>query len=108
MEQRKSEAGYMRPYLIEVNGEVCGAVSASRCGTILRLKNLVVDPAHRRLGIATRVAEAFSNLAAHEGAQASGCFAIEGDPGVLVYRKAGYQVMTRQTEWVKEFGTEAR
>jgi hypothetical protein len=102
MERRKCRAGYMRPYVIAVKGDVVGAVCAARCGSILRLKNLFVDPGCRRRGVATAVAERFAGLAAEAGQPAAGCFAIEGEPGMIVYALAGYETVTRQTEWFRE------
>ena len=101
LERRKAAAGYMRPYLVEIEGAVCGAVSASRQGPLLRMKNIVIDPAYRRRGIATAVASAFGSLAAAVGCAAAGCFGVDGDAGARVYRRAGYRVVTEQIEWVK-------
>ncbi len=101
LERRKAAAGFMRPYLVEMEGAVCGAVSASRQGPLLRMKNIVIDPAARRRGIATAVARSFGTLAAAVGCAAAGCFGVEGDAGARVYRRAGFRVVTAQIEWVK-------
>jgi GNAT superfamily N-acetyltransferase len=101
MERRKHEAGYMRPYLIRADGRIVGAVSAAPCGSLLRMKNLVVDPAHRRRGFATATAAAFVRLAAEEGLEATGCFALEREPGLVLYPRAGYGPSATQTEWVR-------
>jgi Acetyltransferase (GNAT) family len=102
MERRKHEAGYLRPYLIRADGKTVGAVCAAACGSLLRLKNLMVDLAHRRRGIATATAIAFARLAAEEGLAAAGCFALEGEPGLILYPKAGYRESATQTEWVRD------
>ncbi len=103
MERRKHFAGYMRPYLIRMGGEIVGAVCTAPCGSLLRMKNLVVDPAHRRRGVATATAVRFAGLAAEEGFAATGCFALDGEPGLVVYPRAGYRLLVRQTEWVLDF-----
>lgn len=103
MERRKHRSGNLRPYLIQAGGNVVGAVAAAACGSILRMKNLAVDPAHRRRGIATATAVLFAGLAAQQGFAATGCFALEGEPGVVVYPRAGYREVARQTEWVRVF-----
>ncbi len=105
MERRKHRSGYLRPYLIQAGGNVVGAVAAAACGSILRMKNLVVDPAHRRRGIASATAVVFADLAARQGFAAAGCFALEGEPGVVLYPRAGYREVARQTEWVRMFDT---
>jgi GNAT superfamily N-acetyltransferase len=104
MERRKHQAGYLQPYLIVSNGTAVGAVCAAVCGRILRLKNLIVDPVHRRRGVATATATRIAALAAEAGCDAAGCFALEGEPGVRAYTKAGYRMVTQQTEWVRNLG----
>jgi RimJ/RimL family protein N-acetyltransferase len=101
MERRKWQARYMWPYLIEIEGEVGGVVNVAPCGRILRMKNLVVAPAHRRQGVATRVAIALAAIAQRTGYEAAGCFAIVGEAGARIYPGAGYRVVVRQIEWVK-------
>jgi hypothetical protein len=104
MERRKHLAGFLRPYLIRMGDEVVGAVCAAHCGSLLRMKNLVVDSAHRRRGVATGTALRFAALAAEEGFEATGCFALEGEPGLVFYPRAGYRLVVRQTEWVRDLG----
>ena len=101
LERRKAAAGLLRPYLVEMEGTVCGAVGASRQGPLLRMKNIVINPAIRRRGIATAVARSFGTFAAALGCDAAGCFGVEGDAGARVYRRAGFRVVTAQAEWVK-------
>ena len=107
MERRKHRAGYMRPYLIRRGGEIVAAVCTAACGSLLRMKNLVVAPAHRRRGIATATAVRFARLAAEEGFAATGCFALDGEAGLVVYPRAGYRLLARQTEWVLDFSEAA-
>ena len=101
MERRKCAAGYMRPYLIESAGQVAGVVNVAVCGSILRMKNLVIAPAYRRQGVATSFAAGLAPLAAVMGCAVAGCFAIAGEKGERVYVGAGYRLVTRQVEWMK-------
>jgi GNAT superfamily N-acetyltransferase len=101
MERRKCTAGYMRPYLIERGGRVAGAVNVAICGSILRMKNLIITPEHRRQGVATRFAAGLAQMAATMKCDAAGCFAIVGEIGAQVYPGAGYREVIRQVEWVK-------
>ncbi len=103
MERRKCRVGYLRPYLISAGGGVVGAACLATCGSLLRLKNLFVDPDCRRRGVATAAAISAAQLAEQEDrVVATGCFAVAGEPGVAVYTRAGYREVTRQTEWVRD------
>ena len=104
LERRKHAAGYMRPYLVEVDGEVVGAASSAACERLLRVKNVAVDPAHRRRGIATAIVAGLARKAAEEGFAAAGCFVAEGEPGLVAYPRAGYRVIVTQTEWTRDLG----
>ena len=103
MERRKCEAGYMRPFLIETAGKTIGSVCAAPIDGLLRMKNLSIDPAHRRRGFATAAAIAFARLAGETGFAAAGCFALEGEPGLVAYPRAGYAEHVTQTEWLRNF-----
>jgi GNAT superfamily N-acetyltransferase len=104
MERRRCRAGYMRPYLARRGSEIVAVACSAACGPLLRLKNVVVDPAHRRRGVATELAVRFGVLARERGFAAAGCFAIEGEPGMRIYGPAGYRAVTSQVEWVRELG----
>ncbi len=104
MERRRHAAGFMRAYLIRRDGKVVGVIGAAPCGSLLRMKNLVIDPAHRRQGAATAAAVRFAALAEEGGLSAAGCFALDGEPGLAIYPSAGYRVVVRQIEWVRGLG----
>jgi hypothetical protein len=108
MERRKCSAGYMRPYLIESGGGAVGTVNVAVSGSILRMKNLVISPEHRRHGVATRFAAGLGRMAAALGCEAAGCFAIVGEAGAQVYPRAGYRVAIRQVEWMKSLAPGSR
>jgi len=104
MERRKCTAGYMRPYLIVRGEAVAGTVSVAISGSILRMKNLVIAPEHRRRGVATRFSSGLALMAAVMGCEAAGCFAIVGEIGAQVYPGAGYRLAVRQVEWMRALG----
>lgn len=101
LERRKCESGYMRPYFLRHDGSIVGAVCTAPSGSLLRMKNLVVDAEFRRRGIATATAAVFARLARDAGLEAAGCFALEREPGLVVYPRAGYRDCVVQTEWIK-------
>ena len=101
MEQRRSDAGYMKPYLIVIDDDVVGDVSAARWGNILRMKNLSVAPNFRRRKIATATVMRFATMAAAQGLAAAGAFVLANEPGLNLYKRAGFDFVARQTEWAK-------
>lgn len=105
LERRKSNCGYMTPYLVTVDGLVCGAVAAAGVGSVMRLKNLVIAPAFQRHGLGRAVAASFAGLAATDGRGVAGCFAISGTPSVEMYRSAGFHPVGLQTEWTRALTT---
>lgn len=108
MERRRCDAGYMVPYLIVHKDDVVGAVNKAPWRSVLRIKNLVVAPEHRRRGIATAAARGFAAVAAESGHGAAGVFALAHEPAVGIYEKAGYEIVAEQTEWLKELGNGTR
>ena len=101
MERRKARAGDLQPLLIMEDGDVCGAVGFIECSWLLRIKNLVVHPAHRRRSVATRAVRALCAMAASMGKSATGVFAVPDSAGHRVYEDCGFDVVTRQIEWQK-------
>ncbi|MGH9368994.1 MAG: GNAT family N-acetyltransferase [Thermoanaerobaculia bacterium] len=101
LEKRKTAAGYMQAFLIRVGGAVVGAVAAAPQGELLRVKNLVVHPAYRGRGVARQAVGRLWALAADSGKRALGCFALAGEASETLYRRCGFQAVTRQTEWLK-------
>ena len=101
LERRKCEAGYMTPYLLVVDGDPCGSMSAAKVGGVMRMKNLVVLPNHRRRGAATAAVELTGHLAAGAGLAAGGLYALESGPGSLVYQKLGLRDVVQQFEWMR-------
>jgi GNAT superfamily N-acetyltransferase len=99
-DRRKSDLGYMVPYLIEDDrNTVCGAVSAADCGPILRLKNLVIHPHWQRRGIARATTVRMAEQAAASG-RVLGVIAVTGHAAEGIYRGLGMQEVMRLIEWI--------
>ncbi len=101
MEREKCKAGYMKPYLIMAGSDVAGATNAAPWKGILRVKNVVVAPRYRLRGIGSAAVELLAGLAAASG-KTAGAFVLAGVPFVNLYMHAGFEIVSRQTEWVKE------
>lgn len=95
-EQAKQQAGYLTPYLAFRNGEPCGAVGVAVAGRLLRFKNLIVAPAHRRRGVGAAITAAVVGMAYERGLWGVGLYAFPGSPGEAVYRKLGFVPVVRQ------------
>ena len=95
MERQKCDSGVMKSYLVEYKDQICGTVASMDMGDLLRLKNLVINPEWRRLGLAVATTQALKNIAHATNKQRMGCFAVSGDLGEKVYRKAKMQKITQ-------------
>jgi len=102
MEKRKCEVGYMTPYLVVCDGKVVGAVNAAPWKSVLRMKNLFVQPDCRLRGIGSSIARQFGSLALQEDKAAAGAFVLADAAFVNMYTDAGYQVIAQQTEWCRK------
>jgi len=102
MEKHKCSAGYMEPYLVFYQNQLCGAVSFAPGRQLGRLKNLVIHPNWRRLGIGVEIAKFVSRYSNERGLQAAGCFALESGPATRLYSSAGYIPVTYQVEWYRQ------
>lgn len=100
MERRRAEAGYLRPWLVRLEGMVCGAFALAGKGPLARLKNLVLHPRFRGRGLARHVVRLAAEAAAADGAEALGCFALEQHHALAMYRALGFTPVVRQYEWV--------
>lgn len=104
LERIRVAAGWMRPFFLVSRGAICGVIALSSAGSLLRLKNLVVHPSWRGMGVGTAVLQRAHAIAWREGWAGVGAFALAGDPADRLYRNAGYEAVTRQTEWMRPLG----
>jgi GNAT superfamily N-acetyltransferase len=105
MERQKCEAGYMTPYLIVADDDVVGTANTAPWKGVLRLKNVAVVPQHRLRGIGFASVSLLADLATSAGKAAAGAFVVADAPFMSMYTHAGFEIVSRQTEWGKEFPT---
>ena len=103
LERRKCADG-MDAFLAECDGETVGAIGAIWGDGLLRMKNIVVDPAHRRRSIGRRMLSQMAAIGRERGISEQCILAVRGDAGELLYRAAGMQVVGSQVEWSKQIG----
>ncbi len=104
MERRKCEAGYMKAFLIVLHEQVCGAVGFAPSARIGRLKNIVIHPRFRGMGIGAQAARLIAAMARKDGKAAAGCFAMGDGVALKMYENADYHPVAEQTEWYRKLG----
>jgi len=100
LERRKCEYG-MECYLAEIDGETVGAIGHVRGEGLLRIKNLIVHPAHRRLSIGRAMLSQIAALGREIGIVEQCLLAVRGEVGELLYRAVGMRVAGSLVEWSK-------
>lgn len=100
LERRKCAHG-MECYLAMIDGETVGAVGAIWGDRLLRMKNVVVHPAHRRRSIGREMLCEIAALGRKHGIVEQCVLAVAGTPGELLYRDAGMRVEGTLVEWSK-------
>ena len=100
LERRKCTAG-MEVYLAELDGTIAGAIGAVWGDSIVRTKNIVVHPAHRRRTIGKAMLCHIAAIGRARGVSEQCVMAVRGEPGELLYRAAGMQMVGFQVEWSK-------
>ena len=108
LERGKVAAGYMSPWLIERDGEACGAFGLSFTPTMLRFKNFFVTPEHRGHGAASAALRLIARQALARGIEAVGCFVLPGSRGERLYERSGFVKVGRQMEWIAPVPESAR
>jgi GNAT superfamily N-acetyltransferase len=104
MEQARVATGRLDAWLVRREGIVCGTVLSMAVDGILRMKNLVVHPDHRRTGVGLGVLGRL-DVMARERALVLGTFSVAGDVGELLYRAAAMQGVVEQREWSRRLDT---
>ena len=100
LERRKCMAG-MDAFLAEVDGTVVGAIGAIWGDGIVRTKNVVVHPDHRRRTVGRAMLCHIAALGRARGVSEQCVMAVRGEAGELLYRAAGMQMVGVQVEWSK-------
>lgn len=100
MEQARVATGELEAWLVLRDGIACGTVCTMADDVILRNKNLVVHPDHRRTGVGLGVLATLDDMARDRGL-VLGTFSVAGEDGALLYRAADMTVVVEQREWSK-------
>lgn len=100
LERRKSEHG-MDVFLAEIHGETVGAIGTVWGRELLRMKNIVVHPAHRRRAVAQSILAHAAAIGGARGVCDHCVLAVRGEAGESLYRAAGMQAIGVQVEWSK-------
>ena len=113
LERAKVRAGYMSAWLIERDGQFCGAFGLSFPATrertqspmLVRFKNLFVAPEYRTQGAATAALRLIAREVLVRGHDTRamntriGCFVLPDAHSQRVYERVGLRVVGRQIEW---------
>jgi GNAT superfamily N-acetyltransferase len=106
LERRKCASGYMDMWLVEVDGVACGAFGLAGAGRLLRLKNLVVHPSVRRIGIGAAIICFALEQARARSFPWVGVYGLPGHAGSALYGRAEFQFIGEQIEWTRRIATE--
>lgn len=98
MEQARVATGGLEAWLVLRDDIVVGTVGSMANEVILRNKNLVVHPDHRRTGVGLSVLATLDDMARDRGL-VLGTFSVAGEDGELLYRAADMSVVVEQREW---------
>jgi len=98
MERVRVATGELEAWLVIREGTVCGTVCTMANDIVLRNKNLVVHPEHRRTGVGLSVLAKLDDMACDRGL-VLGTFSVAGEDGALLYRAADMSVVVEQREW---------
>jgi GNAT superfamily N-acetyltransferase len=103
LERRKAADG-LETYLAMIDGEVVGAIGAIRGDRILRFKNILIHPDHRRRGLGRAMLNSLAALGRESGILEQTVFAVRGNAGERLYRACGMQTVGTVVEWSKPLG----
>ncbi len=101
LERIKIDAGYMDPFLVEVDGEPAGCFGLSRGRTLYRLKNLFAAPRFRGAGCGPAMVAFAARLARADHVGGLGVLAIAGGAGERLYARSGMKTIGVQTEYFR-------
>lgn len=100
-ERSKAASSRHRAFLVRHREETVAAFGLLDTGDLLRLKNVVVRPDHRHLGIATAVVAHVTELARRRR-QPVGLVAAVGTPGDHLYRALGGSAVVDLVELTRD------
>ncbi|QDP19210.1 GNAT family N-acetyltransferase [Sphingomonas xanthus] len=100
LERRKAGTA-LQPYLALSDGKVVGAICGLWGADLLRLKNIVIHPRHRRRALGHAMLASLAGIGRQRGLTEQGVFAVGGSSGESFYRALGMREVGRQIEWSK-------
>jgi GNAT superfamily N-acetyltransferase len=103
LERRKAAHG-LESYLAMLGGEAVGAIGAIRGESILRFKNILIHPDHRRRGLGRAMLNSLAALGRERGILEQAVFAVRGNAGERLYRACGMRAVGTVVEWSKPLG----
>ena len=103
LERRKADHG-LESYLALLGGEVVGAIGAIRGDRILRFKNILIHPDHRRRGLGRAMLNSLAGLGRESGILEQTVFAVRGNAGERLYRACGMRSVGTVVEWSRSLG----
>ena len=98
LERRKAADG-LESYLAMLGGEVVGAIGAIRGDHILRFKNILIHPDHRRRGLGRAMLNSLAAVGRDGGILEQAVFAVRGNAGERLYRACGMRPVGTVVEW---------
>ena len=99
MEIERAAAGRVRFYLYEFAGQVVATAGLMKSGCVMRLKDVLVHPRFRRMGIART---ALALLCQHASSRPVVLFAIDGSAGQRLYHSMGFQTVGTVYESIRK------
>jgi ribosomal protein S18 acetylase RimI-like enzyme len=103
LERAKCAHG-LEMFLAECGGEVVATAGLIAGEGVMRVKNIVVHPAHRRRRYGASILAHLGAIGRARGLPTLGLFALAEEPGERLYRSVGMRVAGTQIEWSKALG----
>lgn len=100
LERHKCAHG-MEAFLGEIDGVTVGVVSAVWGDAIVRIKNVIIHPAHRRRSIGTELVSHVAAMGRKRGIREQCLVALGGGAGERLYRSLGMHQAGSCFEWSK-------
>jgi ribosomal protein S18 acetylase RimI-like enzyme len=107
LERAKCAHG-LEMFLAEFGGETVATAGLIAGQGVLRVKNIVVHPDHRRQRYGASLLAHFAAIGRARGLPTLGLFALANEPGEQLYRAVGMSVAGTQVEWSKPLGRQPR
>jgi [ribosomal protein S18]-alanine N-acetyltransferase len=88
-------------------GELVGYIICSRYDTVWHVMNVAVDPAHRRIGVATALLVTLLERIADPAAQLTLEVRASNDPAIALYEQLGFRAAGVRRRYYQDNGEDA-